>query len=226
MPLAESLIRLVCAAVVCSTFLANLARGDDSQFILDDNSTDGDAVAQSEGRIDVKAVRTNNDRISDAAFATFSRWPNLYGVYLWNSTATGTGFVKLEKHEHLIQVRLLGPNVNDEGVRAVSRLPHVTHLHFGNAYSVSKDCKYHVHHPLVTDQALEAVAQMKHVAYLSIDNAAVTDEGIQKLASLKGVESIRFWRCAELTVKGIERLRAALPRAMITAYVPDIAVHE
>ena len=70
------------------------------------------------------------------------------------------------------------------------------------------------------------MAQLKHVAYLSIDNAAVTDEGIQKLASLNRVQSITFWRCKELTDKGIERLRAALPRATITAHVPDIAVHE
>ena len=226
MPRALSPIRLGCALMLCSAMLANPARGDDSQFHLKENSTDGDAIAQALGRVEVKAVRTHDDRISDASFATFARWPALYGVYLWNTTATGTGFGKLEQHEQLIQVSLLGPNVNDEGIGAVSRLPHVTHLQIGNAYEVSDDCNYRVHRPLVTNRALAAVSQMKHVAYLTIDNAAITDEGIQQLAAMQGIRNIQFFRCTELTTDGIERLRAALPRATITAHVPDIATDE
>ncbi|MBN2475669.1 MAG: hypothetical protein JXB62_13740 [Pirellulales bacterium] len=198
------------------------ALADDSQFSLGDGSTDGDAIVQADGRRDVKAVRSSNDRLSDASLATFARWRNLYGVYLWNTAVTGVGFSRLEKHQHLVQVSLLGPNVNDDGVRAVSRLPHVTHLQVGNAYD-TRDCKYHVHHAIVSDRALLAVASMANLAYLTIDNAAITDEGIQELASMKSVQSIQFFRCKGLTHNGLERLRVALPRVRISAHVPDLA---
>lgn len=225
MSLADLRSLVCCAAVLGSVALVNVARGDDSQFKLDDGSTDGDAVAEAVGRRDVKAVRSSNDRLSDASFATFSRWPELYGVYLFNTTVTGTGFRKFEKHEHLTQVHLLGPNVNDDGVRTISQLPHLTHLQIGNGYE-TPDCKYRVHHALVTDRALESIARMKKLRYLTIGTAAITDEGIQQLAALEEIRNIQFFRCTELTVNGIERLRAALPRATISAHVPAIAPAE
>jgi hypothetical protein len=201
--------------------IASIAIADDSQFRLKDGSTDGDAIVHADGRRNVKAVRSSDDRLSDASFATFARWPDLYGVYLWNTAITGVGFSKLAGHQHLVQVSLLGPNVNDNGVLAVSRLPHITHLQVGNAYD-TRDCKYHVHHAIVTDRALAAVASMEKLGYLTIENAAITDEGIQQLAAMKSVENIQFFRCRALTLKGLERLRAALPRATISAHVPDL----
>jgi hypothetical protein len=221
---ASPLLRL-CIVALAWAALAGIALADDSQFELGDGTTDGDAIAQAVERNDVKAVRSSNDRLSDASLAVFARWPDLYGVYLWNTAITGVGFGKLEGHGQLIQVSLLGPNVNDDGVRAVSRLPHVTHLQFGNAYDTT-DCKYHVHHAIVTDRALTDVAAMKKLAYLTIDNAAITDDGIQKLASLKSLRNIQFFRCTKLTHEGLEWLRAALPKATISAHVPDLAEEE
>lgn len=54
---------------------------------------------------------------------------------------------------------------------------------------------------------------MPKLAYLEIDNADITDDGIQQLKSLKSAQLIRFFRCKRLTRKGIERLKTALPRA-------------
>ena len=39
---------------------------------------------------------------------------------------------------------------------------------------------------------------------------------------MKSVRNIQFFRCTRLTHEGLERLRAALPRATIDAHVPDL----
>ncbi len=56
------------------------------------------------------------------------RWPDLCGVYLFDTAITGAGFRGFRDHRELRQITLLGPNVNDAGVRAVSPLPHVSRL--------------------------------------------------------------------------------------------------
>jgi hypothetical protein len=211
-----------CAAGIVWATLINASLAGDSEFKVERGQTDGDVMVQAVDRDGVIVICSDHDRLSDASFTTFAQWPDLRGVYLWNSTMTGVGFRKLEGHKKLVQARLFGPNVNDDGVRAVSRLSGITHLGFGNGYDTT-DCKYHVHHAIVTDRALKAVAGMPNLAYLYIDNAAITDEGIQQLGSMKSIRNISFFRCTRLTEEGILRLRAALPRARITASVPDRA---
>lgn len=212
-----------CMAVIVLIGLAQAATAgyDYAQFVLDDCSADGAAVIRAKAHQQVGAVRSNNDRLSDASFVTFARWRGLYGVYLWNTAITGAGFSKLEEHPYLFQVTLIGPNVNDEGVKAVSRLPHVTHLQVGNGYDTT-DCKYKVHPAIVTDRSLESLATMANLKYLEIENADITDDGIQHLSSLKDVEAITFSRCPQLTLRGIKRLRLALPTAHIDAFEPDL----
>jgi hypothetical protein len=169
----------------------------------------------------VKAIRTKDDRLSDASFATFARWPDVYGIYLNNTAVTGIGFDKFAGHSHLEQVSLFGPNVNDDGVRAVSRLRHVTHLQIGNSWE-NRAGKYHLHYAIVTDRALAAIGSMEKLAYLEIENADITDEGIQQLAAMKSAVDIQFYRCKGLTQKGLESLRMALPNATIRAHVPEL----
>jgi hypothetical protein len=211
-----------CTAGIAWATLINAAFAGNSEFKVERGQTDGDVMVQAVDRDGVTVIRSDHDHLSDASFTTFAQWPELRGVYLGNSAVTGVGFRKLESHKKLVQVRLYGPNVNDDGVRAVSLLSGITHLGFGNGYDTT-DCKYHVHHAIVTDRALKAVAGMPNLAYLSIDNAAITDEGIQQLGAMKSIRDISFFRCTGLTEEGILRLRAALPRARITASVPDLA---
>jgi hypothetical protein len=207
-----------CVAALAWAAIVHAALAGGRQFILDKGATDGDAIAEAASRPDVRAIRTSNDRLSDASFATFAQWRHLYGVYTHNTTITGVGFTKLQRHEHLIQVTLLGPNVNDDGVQAVSQLPHVTHLNFGNGRGhdfAPGYCKFGWHRAVVTDRPLGAIARMPKLAYLTIVNADITDAGIQLLASMKSIQSIAFVHCSRLTPQGVKRLRSALPRTRI-----------
>jgi hypothetical protein len=199
--------------------------GDPGQFELEGHQaevTDGEVIAEAQGREGVEAVRIHRARVSDAAFSTFAEWPDLYGVYLHDTAITGTGFSKLRNHPKLRQVTLLGPNVNDEGVRTVSRLPHVTHLQIGSSFRWDG----HLYRPLITDKSLEALAAMDTLEYLTIDNASVTGDGLRHLQSLKSIRSILFLRCAGLTATGLNRLHQRLPKVLIRACDPDIQVGE
>jgi hypothetical protein len=208
-----------CLPVLAWVALAHGTFASDTEFILESGATDGNAITKASSRRGVRAVRTNNDRLSDASFATFAKWLNLYGVYTHNTTITGVGFTKLVQHAHLRQVSLFGPNVNDDGLHAVSQLRHVTHLQFGNGWDnkdcTSEKCKHRLHRAIITDRALSWVAQMPNLAYLTIDNADITDDGIQHLGTLQSVEYISFLRCPKLTLEGVDRLKTALPKTRI-----------
>lgn len=209
-----------------SAIVPSMLVAGEAELILKDDSNDGDLLNQSVSADALVVLRTFNDRLSDASFDTIAQWPNLSGVYLWNSAVTGVGFSELKAHSRLKQVRLSGPNVNDAGIRAASDLSHVTHFAIGNMHGNhryrSVDPRYREHKPIITDRALAAVATMPKLAFLSIDNANITDEGIQQLAKLTTIKGIDFLHCDNLTLEGIERLKTALPRVRISARRPDL----
>jgi hypothetical protein len=199
----------ICVAGMIAFGTVSSISGDDTQLNLRVLATDDD-VADATNR-DVKAIRTIRDRLSDHAFVTFAKWPNLYGVYLQNTAATGTGFHRLDEHEHLVQIVLIGPNVGDEGALTVADLPRVTHLTIGNGIPP----KSPVRNARMTDRGLRAITTMPHLAWLVVVDADITDEGIQNLKKLKAIESIVFDYCPKVTPRGIAQLQSQLPKTLI-----------
>jgi hypothetical protein len=194
---------------------------DDGQFVLDGSKqevTDADVAAKAKGVTGVGAVRIDRAKVTDAACAVFARWPGLYGVYLRDTQATGAGFSRLGEHGELRQVTLVGPKVNDAGVRAVAKLTRVTHLHVGNGARPGGNG----YPTLVTGKALADVGSMAALTHLTIDNADISDGDLKHLEALRSAESVDFWRCPRLTKAGLARLQARLPKATIRAYEPEL----
>jgi hypothetical protein len=126
-----------CVFIAASVFgflclSAGVSNADDTQFELtgfDKTDIDGLAAGQRTG---ILAVRWNRIRVSDAALKVLKRWPDLYGVYLSESSVTGAGLQHLQDQKELRQVALLGPIVNDEGLAALKYVKGVTHLQISN----------------------------------------------------------------------------------------------
>jgi|GEM_PF-3204677 hypothetical protein len=201
-------VRILVAAIIAGGMVSTVT-GDETRLNLKVLATDSDVAAATNRN--VKAIRTIRDRLSDQSFVTFAKWPNLYGVYLGNTTVTGTGFHLLDEHEYLVQVVLMGPNVGNEGALTVADLPHVTHLTIGNGIPP----KSPVRNARLTDRGLRAITTMPHLAWLVVVDADITDEGVQYLRRLKSIESIVFDYCPRLTPLGIARLQAKLPKTQI-----------
>lgn len=202
-------VRILIVAMIAGGIVSTVT-GDEAQLNLKALVTDSDVAAATNR--DVRAIRASRDRLSDKAFVSFAIWPNLYGVYLHNTNVTGTGFHRLDEHEHLVQVDLIGPNVSNEGALTVADLPHVTHLSIGNGIPHGYQS---VRNARVTDRGLRAIATMPHLGWLVVLGADITDEGIQHLRKLKSIESITFDDCPRLTQRGIAQLQSHLPKTKI-----------
>jgi hypothetical protein len=179
---------------------------------------DGTVIREAADLGDVLTVRLHCCRVSDSSLKHIARWPALGAVYLRDTAITGTGLSHLRQHANLERVGLSGPNVNDEGVKVLSQLTHVTHLSVGNGYRWDGL----IYDSQITDDALKSIGRMNKIIYLSIDNSRITDAGIVELGKLPDVRSIQFFRCPGLTADGLGRLRKLRPKATISAHDPEI----
>ena len=197
--------------LVLVLLLARPLAADDTQFELEGDKktdvTDGEFVTAAKGKMGVRAVRLSTCRVSDAAFEQLARWSELYGVYLRDTAATGTGFKLRKDLPKLEQVDLFGPNVTDAGVEAVSKSVGVTHFQTGSGLR-SNGKPYQ---PRLTDKSLNAIATMPALQLVTIDNADITDEGLKALAGSKKLEWVLFLRCPSVTPEGIAALKRVRP---------------
>ena len=62
---------------------------------------------------------------------------------------------------------------------------------------------------------LDAVAKLPALETFSISGAALTDEGIQKLAAVKTLKAVKLGKMKGVTADGIAKLRAARPDMVV-----------
>ena len=111
---------------------------------------------------------------------------------VWNHLA--------ELTEQITWVNLKGRSLEDDDLRHLATLPHITRLHLENTP--------------VGDAGLVHLSNLQYLEYLNLYGTQVTDAGLDHLTGLTNLKNLYLWQSA-VTPEGAEKLKAALPNLYI-----------
>jgi hypothetical protein len=136
---------------------------------------------------------------TDAAGPSFATHKNLHRMGIGSKEPLSTGaIITYLKELPLVELELFDNQSSEEGVIHAAAIPTLKLLSCGYA-------------PRVTDAALDAVAKMPALETFSIAGAKLTDEGLQKLAAVKTLKTVKLGKMKGVTAEGVAKLRAARP---------------
>ena len=137
-------------------------------------------------------------RVSDLAARTLATFPTLRQLEIHMTGLTDRGLEHFKNSD--LEVLWLGPRITDTGMNVLATMRHLRHLDI---------CAH-----LVTDDGVRALAILPDLEVLWITRCRVTDDIIPVLAKLKKLRELNV-RNTEVTERGIEQLRQALPGCRI-----------
>ena len=105
-----------------------------------------------------------------------------------------------ELTEQITWVNLKGRSLEDDDLRHLATLPHITRLHLENT--------------AVGDAGLVHLSNLQYLEYLNLYGTQVTDAGLDHLTGLTNLKNLYLWQSA-VTPAGAAKLKAALPNLYI-----------
>jgi len=156
-------------------------------------------LAAAAGIGDLERLWVAHGHFTDAAGPSFASHKNLHRLGIGSKEPNSTGAIIAHlKNLPLLELELYDNQSSEEAIFHAAAIPTLKLLSCGYA-------------PRVTDAALDAVAKMSALETFSISAAKLTDDGIQKLAAVKTLKSVKFGKMKGVTADGIAKLRAARP---------------
>jgi len=143
---------------------------------------------------DLRTLKVDGPKLSDAGIAHLSNLENLDVLWLVNTTITNEGLVPLKKLAKLKELNLRrSEGLTDEGLAHLRDFPSLEYLHLlYNAFS---------------DDGLKNLEGMTRLRLLDLrGNMGLTDEGIAHLAGLTGLKALKL-RSLMVGNTGLEHLQ-------------------
>jgi len=154
---------------------------------------------------DLERLWVAHGHFTDAAGPSFASHKHLHRLGIGSKEPGSTGAIIAHlKNLPLVELELFDNQSSEEGIVYATQIPTLKLLSCGYASRV-------------TDAALDAVAKMPALETFSIAGAKLTDEGIQKLAAVKTLKTVKFGKMKGVTADSVAKLRAARPDMVVEA---------
>jgi hypothetical protein len=141
-----------------------------------------------------------NPRFHDNAMTRLKTFQYLRGLDLGYSDITDQGLSHIQSLSELRWIYLYGTQVTDDGLRYVRGLANVETL-------VLADDNF-------TDACLEHISTLPRLRLLNLNGCRITDSGVKFLRQVSNLERLMLYD-TDVSVKGIEELKRALPKCTI-----------
>jgi len=132
--------------------------------------------------------------VGDASARSLAHLPTLRHLELHMTSLTDAGLAALAALP--LEVLWLGPRVTDRGMSTVAQFTNLRHLDI---------CTH-----LLTDEGVRAIAGLRALEVLWLSRSRITDASVEILAQFSRLRELCV-TFTELTIRGIEELRRALP---------------
>lgn len=166
------------------------------------------------------------DPITDRNIEELLRLPNLSALNIGETDITAAGIKEICKNHNLVALTIMGcPTTGDSladvgniealQILDVGQIAHITPEQMHNLQRLKKLYKLNMRRCNLTDECLKELAPMTSIQELEIDSNDFTDKGLEHLKGLKILRMLRMQNCRNITSAGVDRLRKALPNAVI-----------
>lgn len=168
-----------------------------------DNLLKADVEAESIGKLDsLTQLDLLNSDLSDAGLSHLKTLKQLESLHLTNAKITDAGMSHLVALQNLNLLNLNGLSCSDEGLVPLGKLPALRQLAL-NSF------------PRVTSQGLAHLVGLPNLTILDLENTPIDDGGVKHLKQMSLLRVLTL-RKTRLTAAGIDELKAALPKCLIT----------
>jgi Leucine-rich repeat (LRR) protein len=140
--------------------------------------------------------------LTDAFLPPLQRLPHLRRLNIDHAKLTGRGLACLKEMKTLEALNLPCADVSDEGLQCLSGLPRVRELRVPQPHYADPTR----HQDGYGDEGLKALSRLTALESLEIGSAAVTDRGIQHLATLTGLKKFSMFGCDGLTDESLRMI--------------------
>ena len=161
-------------------------------------------------------LNLDNSTVTDAGLARLKGLKNLRPLFLYNTTATGSGLAGMT--DSPLEQLTIGPRLTPDGIAAVALFSTLRHLTlqsrdvFAQAAQVLRAMKNLTHLRLATtrlsDNGLAALAGIKGLQLLDLSETLVTGDGLRHLAGMGGLQQL-YLNSTPLQDGGLKRLQSA-----------------
>ncbi len=138
--------------------------------------------------------------LNDDAMTFIQQLGQLEWLNLSATSVSGAGFAHLTGHLHLRRLTMWRSRVDEEGMKAIAGLDHLTYLELAES-------------PGVDDCGLVHLAGMK-LQHLNLRHTSISDESVTVIITLKELQHLDV-RATGISADGVRRIREALPACIV-----------
>ena len=150
----------------------------------------------------LKLITLGETQISDKGIEHLAVVPDLRSLELGDTLITGTGFGKFSPDSKLTHIMLNRCPVNDDGVKAMARLPRLEALSIRDSTTS------------VTMTSLGNVEWPETLREITLDGSGLTNEGLMRFASCPELFVVGM-RGTQVTPDGVKQFQQAKPMVVI-----------
>jgi hypothetical protein len=184
----------------------------------------------------VLKVRLGGDHVSDLELASVGQLTRIMRLELGGvAKVTSGGYKHLERLTQLRTLSLRGSNVNNEELSSIAVLQHLEELDLSSCEQLTDDGLTHLRglrhlrvlaleQTKVTDRGMESVSQLVGLQELYINDDAIGDAGIARIADLPSLKLLGAHGCATVSDAGVEQLSHA--PALVSLYLSRTQVSD
>ncbi len=149
----------------------------------------------------LKALRVQDDRLSDDAIESIIKLPKLEYLSLsHNPGITDDGVAKLMDLKELRSLRLASLRISDEGLQNIDRLKHLRTLDLSGTN--------------ITDKTLDKIKELP-LQEIFLSSTNVTDEGVRQLAKCGILDRLALNGCPKVSKGVVSELRESLAHCKV-----------